>query len=69
MAAFQTAHIVRSALIEAGGLFGAVICIVSWGLYGLVFTAISIGMFILKMPNSVMLEKDLRLTSGKKTVD
>jgi hypothetical protein len=69
MAAFQTAHIVRSALIEVGGLFGAIICIVSWGLNGLVFTAISIGMFILKIPNSVMLKQDLRLTSEKKTVD
>lgn len=66
MAAFQTAHIIRSALFEAGGLFGAVICIVSGNLYGLAFTAISIGMFILKMPTPDMLEQDLKLNSEEK---
>jgi hypothetical protein len=66
MAAFQTAHIIRSALLEGAGLFGAVTCIVTWNLLGLAFTAVCIGMFVLKMPTPNMLEQDLKLSSSEK---
>ena len=66
LAIFQTAQLIRSAMFEAGGLLGAVICIITGDLFGLAFTAISIGMFILKMPTPDMLEQDLHLSSSEK---
>jgi len=66
MAAYQTAHIIRCALLEGAGLFATVISLVTRDSMALAALVIVLGVFVLQIPSVLSLERDLNLTSAEK---
>lgn len=66
MAAFQTAHIIRCALLEGAGLFATVISLVTRDSIGLAALVIVVGVFVLHIPSALSLERDLNLSPDEK---
>ncbi len=66
MKLFQTAHIVRMAILEGSALFAAAVSFVTGSLYQLIIVGLVIAVFASKIPSIMMLESDLHLTSEDK---
>ncbi len=66
MATFQTAHIIRCALLEGAGLFATVISLVSHNSVVLAALVLVVGVFVLHIPSALSLERDLNLSPDEK---
>ncbi len=66
MTAYQTAHIVRCAVLEGAGLFATVVCLLTREPMGFATLAVILGIFFLAVPSVASLERDLNLTSAEK---
>jgi hypothetical protein len=66
LAKYQTAHLIRSAVLEGAGLFATVISMLTRESMTLAALAIIIGVFVLSIPSAFSLERDLQLSAAEK---
>lgn len=66
LASFQTAHLVRTALMETSALFAAVAALVNYEILHLITVALSLALMYTKLPTPSLLENELALNREEK---
>ncbi|MEO9485151.1 MAG: hypothetical protein ABJG47_16955 [Ekhidna sp.] len=66
LATFQTANIIRMALLEGCGLFAAVVALLNNEILHLVTVALTLGLMFAKLPTPLLLETEIQLSRNEK---
>ncbi|MEQ9404551.1 MAG: hypothetical protein RIM99_13240 [Cyclobacteriaceae bacterium] len=67
VAVFQTAQIIRMAILEMCALFSAVVALINGDIYQLIVVALVIVFMAIKTPSVLMLETELELSQEEKS--